>query len=61
MNNILQLIGRNKELFSDDISENEKELKKIVSESRFLVLGGAGSIGQAVVKEIFYRNPQKSL
>lgn len=59
MNNILQLIGRNKELFSDDISENEKELKKIVSESRFLVLGGAGSIGQAVVKEIFKRNPQK--
>ncbi|MCP1628629.1 FlaA1/EpsC-like NDP-sugar epimerase [Citrobacter amalonaticus] len=59
MYNILQLIGRNKELFSDDISENEKELKKIVSESRFLVLGGAGSIGQAVVKEIFKRNPQK--
>ncbi|HAU5068277.1 UDP-N-acetylglucosamine 4,6-dehydratase [Citrobacter amalonaticus] len=59
MYNILQLIGRNKELFSDDISENEKELKRIVSESRFLVLGGAGSIGQAVVKEIFKRNPQK--
>lgn len=59
MYNILQLIGRNKELFSDDVSENEKELKKIVSESRFLVLGGAGSIGQAVVKEIFKRNPQK--
>lgn len=59
MYNILQLIGRNKELFSDDVSENEKELKKIVSESRFLVLGGAGSIGQAVVKEIFKRNPKK--
>lgn len=28
MYNILQLIGRNKELFSDDVSENEKELKK---------------------------------
>ncbi|MCP6042773.1 polysaccharide biosynthesis protein, partial [Klebsiella pneumoniae] len=27
--------------------------------SRFLVLGGAGSIGQAVTKEIFKRNPQK--
>lgn len=59
MYNILKLIGRNKELFSDDVSENEKELKKIVSESRFLVLGGAGSIGQAVVKEIFKRNPKK--
>ena len=25
----------------------------------FLVIGGAGSIGQAVVKEIFKRNPKK--
>lgn len=59
MNNILQLIGRNKNLFSDDVSGNEQELKKIVSSSRFLVLGGAGSIGQAVTKEIFKRNPKK--
>ncbi|HBC9087564.1 TPA: UDP-N-acetylglucosamine 4,6-dehydratase [Citrobacter koseri] len=59
MDNILQLIGRNKVLFGDDISENEKELKRIVAASRFLVLGGAGSIGQAVTKEIFKRNPQK--
>lgn len=59
MDNLLQLIGRNRALFSDDVSGNEKELKKIVSESRFLVLGGAGSIGQAVTKEIFKRSPQK--
>ncbi|TKV21685.1 UDP-N-acetylglucosamine 4,6-dehydratase [Citrobacter sp. wls613] len=59
MDNILQLIGRNKTLFGDDVSAKEKELKKIVSSSRFLVLGGAGSIGQAVTKEIFKRNPQK--
>lgn len=59
MDNILQLIGRNRALFSDDVSGNEKELKKIVSESRFLVLGGAGSIGQAVTKEIFKRSPKK--
>lgn len=59
MNNILQLIGRNKELFKEDISSNETELSRIVSESRFLVLGGAGSIGQAVTKEIFKRNPKK--
>lgn len=59
MNNILQLIGRNKELFNHDISANDKELADIVSASRFLVLGGAGSIGQAVTKEIFKRNPKK--
>lgn len=56
---ILSLIGRNELLFNDDISVNETELKNIVSSSRFLVIGGAGSIGQAVTKEIFKRNPQK--
>ncbi|MDO2951784.1 UDP-N-acetylglucosamine 4,6-dehydratase [Aeromonas simiae] len=58
-NNILSLIGRNKDLFVGDISRNEKELSEVVSQSRFLVLGGAGSIGQAVTKEIFKRNPLK--
>jgi FlaA1/EpsC-like NDP-sugar epimerase len=57
--NILDLIGRKKELFTDDIANHEKELSQIVSSSRFLVIGGAGSIGQAVTKEIFKRNPLK--
>ncbi|MEZ9476204.1 UDP-N-acetylglucosamine 4,6-dehydratase [Vibrio splendidus] len=59
MSNILPLIGREKQLFSADITNHEIELKRIVSESRFLVLGGAGSIGQAVTKEIFKRSPKK--
>ncbi|AHI98158.1 UDP-N-acetylglucosamine 4,6-dehydratase [Vibrio parahaemolyticus] len=59
MNSILNLIGRTDALFTQDISNHEVELSKIVSESRFLVLGGAGSIGQAVTKEIFKRNPKK--
>ncbi|MBE3899572.1 UDP-N-acetylglucosamine 4,6-dehydratase [Vibrio parahaemolyticus] len=59
MSNMLSLIGRTDALFTQDISNHEVELSKIVSESRFLVLGGAGSIGQAVTKEIFKRNPQK--
>lgn len=57
--NILSLIGRNAELFTEDITTHKQELENIVSSSRFLVIGGAGSIGQAVVKEIFKRNPQK--
>lgn len=57
--NILNLIGRTEELFQNDISSHEKELKEIVSSSTFLVIGGAGSIGQAVTKEIFKRNPRK--
>lgn len=59
MNNLLDLIGREKELFENDISTHVKELSHIVSSSTFLVIGGAGSIGQAVTKEIFKRNPKK--
>ncbi|MGI2124265.1 UDP-N-acetylglucosamine 4,6-dehydratase [Shewanella baltica] len=59
MSKILPLIGRDKELFSSDICVHNEELERIVSESRFLVLGGAGSIGQSVTKEIFKRNPKK--
>ncbi|MDQ1245091.1 MAG: hypothetical protein QG565_1432 [Campylobacterota bacterium] len=59
MNNILSLIGRNRKLFIDDINKYDAELKKIVSSSSFLVIGGAGSIGQAVTKEIFKRHPKK--
>ncbi|WP_318401314.1 UDP-N-acetylglucosamine 4,6-dehydratase [Photobacterium leiognathi] len=59
MNSILSLIGRSEALFTQDITSHNKELERIVSGSRFLVLGGAGSIGQAVTKEIFKRNPKK--
>ena len=56
---ILNLIGRTKKLFTEDIQTYNNELKKTVSSSTFLVIGGAGSIGQAVTKEIFKRNPKK--
>ena len=54
---ILKLIGRTAPLFGGDISSRRKELEELVSNSRFLVIGGAGSIGQAVTREIFKRNP----
>jgi len=57
--NTLNLIGRTNLLFSDDIINHEKELTSIVSNSKFLVIGGAGSIGSATTKEIFKRNPKK--
>ena len=56
---MLNLIGRTKKLFENDIITYNSELFNIVSNSKFLVLGGAGSIGQAVTKEIFKRNPLK--
>ncbi len=57
--NILSLIGRTKELFDGDIINYQTQLSNIISTSTFLVIGGAGSIGQAVTKEIFKRNPKK--
>ncbi len=56
---MLALIGREYALFQDDVSTHEDELRSIVASSSFLVIGGAGSIGQAVVKEIFKRHPKK--
>lgn len=58
MNFILNLIGRDQELFVDDLIDNRNIINDLVCNSKFLVIGGAGSIGQAVVKEIFKRNPK---
>jgi|TARA_R110002012_G_scaffold8145_2_gene37697 FlaA1/EpsC-like NDP-sugar epimerase len=59
MSNFLSLIGRANELFTQDVFSHDSKLRYVVSNSSFLVLGGAGSIGQAVTKEIFKRNPKK--
>lgn len=56
--NVLGLIGRDTALFNEDIARHEAELSELVRNARFLVIGGAGTIGQAVVKEIFRRNPR---
>jgi FlaA1/EpsC-like NDP-sugar epimerase len=55
---ILSLIGRESELFCEDTAFNGSKLRDLVAESRFLVIGGSGSIGQAVTREIFKRDPQ---
>ena len=59
MNKLLAMIGREEGFFKLDIESNSANIGDIVLKSRFLVLGGAGSIGQAVVREIFKRNPRK--
>jgi nucleoside-diphosphate-sugar epimerase len=56
---ILHIIGRTEYLFNDDLAQLENEIGKRVSNSSFLVLGGAGTIGKSVVKEIFSRSPKK--
>jgi FlaA1/EpsC-like NDP-sugar epimerase len=55
---ILSLVGRSQVLFGRDLSENKKHLEELVSSGKFLIIGGAGSIGQSVTKEIFKRNPR---
>jgi len=55
---ILSLVSRNEALFSSDKSEHEPLLCSLVQDSKFLVIGGAGSIGQAVTHEIFRRKPK---
>ncbi len=56
---ILKLIGRKEELFETDRNKYECLLSALVSKGKFLVIGGAGSIGQMVTKEIFKRKPRK--
>jgi FlaA1/EpsC-like NDP-sugar epimerase len=55
---VLDIIGRTKPLFEKDINKHKEELSKKVKGASFLVIGGACSIGQAVTKEIFKRNPK---
>jgi FlaA1/EpsC-like NDP-sugar epimerase len=54
---LLELIGRSEPLFNFDITTHNSVLKNFVHGARFLVIGGAGSIGQAVTREIFQREP----
>ena len=56
---MLNLIDRHQYLFDEDISLNNNYIEKEVIKSSFLVLGGAGTIGQAVTKQIFKRSPKK--
>jgi len=54
----LELIGRNEVLFESDLNQSRDNLYELVSTSKFLVIGGAGTIGQATTKEIFKRDPR---
>jgi FlaA1/EpsC-like NDP-sugar epimerase len=58
MMNMMAIIGRDQELFTSDLELFSKEISERIECSKFLVIGGAGSIGQAVTKEIFKRDPK---
>ena len=46
--NIHQFLNRKSSLFENDLTNHEIELSQTISKSKFLVLGGAGTIGQAL-------------
>ena len=55
---LLKILGREQPLFSQDIEAHSAQLSDAIMNSRCLVIGGAGTIGRAVTKEIFKRNPR---
>jgi FlaA1/EpsC-like NDP-sugar epimerase len=59
MLSVLSLLNRKEVMFEKDTNNFSSSLLDVVSGSTFLVLGAAGTIGQAVTKEIFKRNPLK--
>ena len=52
---VLRILDRSESLFWQDLETYGDQLNAIVRKHRFLVIGGGGSIGQAVSKEIFKR------
>ena len=58
MKSDLNMIGRGKELFNRDVKALEGKLQEIVGSSNFLIIGAAGTIGQAVTIEIAKRGPK---
>lgn len=55
---IMQIIGRSRPLFDADVGSHEAALRETIGRSRILVIGGAGTIGQAVTREFFKRDPR---
>ena len=50
---ILSLLKREELLFSEDMPNLDSEFRELLKRSKVLVIGGAGTIGQATSREIF--------
>lgn len=55
---ILPLIGRTAPLFVEDMAKWEDELRNRIHDAKILVIGGAGTIGSAICRELFARDPR---
>ena len=54
---LARVLGRTHSLFADDMAANAARLASAVAGRRLLVVGAAGSIGAAFVKEVAARTP----
>jgi len=45
-----RVLGRDKSLFAETVSQRQKDLRDVIGSSRILVIGAGGSIGATVVK-----------
>ena len=55
----LNLFGRNKPMFYEDLVNNRDLLSQLLKNSRVLIIGGAGTIGSATCLELIKFNPYK--
>src|ERR1041384_1209171 len=55
---VAHVTGRTRSLFLEDIEGHWDRLSDIVRSSRFLVIGAAGSIGSAFVKQLLLFRPK---
>lgn len=55
--NALNLLGRQEPLFDRDIANHYPLIREKLASARCLVIGGAGTIGQAVSRELFKLDP----
>ena len=54
----LELVGRSREILADDFKRHKNHLFNQINGAKVLVIGGAGSIGSAIVQEIFSQKPK---
>ncbi|MCC7015880.1 MAG: polysaccharide biosynthesis protein [Rhodospirillales bacterium] len=54
---LARVLGRARSLFADDVTTNATRLAEAIAGRRLLVVGAAGSIGAAFVKEVAVRDP----
>ncbi|MEO5378799.1 MAG: polysaccharide biosynthesis protein [Magnetococcus sp. DMHC-6] len=56
---LTRILGRNHSLFAEDFAAHHKDLSRTVRGSHLLVIGAAGSIGRAFVRQVVALHPAR--